>query len=299
MEINKINANTKMLGLIGNPVAHSLSPLLHGELSRSYQEQYAYLAFPVAQENLETAVKGAWALGAQGLNVTVPYKREVMNYLSDVEPKAELIGAVNTLVRMEAGYCGYNTDMPGLKKALKHDGICVAGANVVLIGAGGVANAALCMLLEEEAANILILNRTKEKAAKLAEHFMPHYPNAVIRVASLQEDYIALMDEISSERQWIAIQATSVGMHPQITETPIDAMEFYERITEGVDLIFNPEETRFLSLIRQSGHKGYNGLKMLLFQGIIAYELWTGHKVEEDVAEKILTVLQEELKSRA
>ena len=82
-----------MLGLIGNPVAHSLSPLLDGELSRSYQEQYAYLAFPVAQENLETAVKGAWALGAQGLNVTVPYKREVMNYLSAVEPKAELIGA--------------------------------------------------------------------------------------------------------------------------------------------------------------------------------------------------------------
>lgn len=291
-----IDGSTKLLGLLGNPVEHSVSPVLHGALASMHQDNYAYLAFKVEEERLGDAVKGAFALGAAGLNVTVPYKKAVMQYLCEIDKKAEVIGAVNTLVRTETGYKGYNTDMPGLFRAMNYDGISLDGKNVVVIGAGGVANAVLGMLFEAKVKSILVLNRTKEKAEVLVERFKAAYKDAdiLVRTASYDEDYLFIMDEMNpSEGGWIAIQATSVGMSPAIEAVAIENTDFYGKLETGYDLIFNPYETKFMRLVKEQGGKSFNGLRMLLFQGIYAYELWTGISIPDEWAEPVLDKMKE------
>ena len=171
MQQVNVDAKTGLLGLLGNPVGHSVSPAIHACLSSHAEKNLCYLAFPVEKDLLGDAVKGAFALGAMGLNVTVPYKKDVMKHLVEIDEKAEQIGAVNTLVRMENGYKGYNTDMPGLYRALCYDGVSLLGRDVVILGAGGVANAVLCMALSYGAKQVLIVNRSIEKAETLANRF--------------------------------------------------------------------------------------------------------------------------------
>ncbi|MGN0325206.1 MAG: shikimate dehydrogenase [Lachnospiraceae bacterium] len=291
-----IDGTTKLLGLLGNPVEHSVSPVLHGTLASMHQDNYAYLAFKVEEERLGDAVNGAFALGAAGLNVTVPYKKAVMQYLCEIDKKAEVIGAVNTLVRTETGYKGYNTDMPGLFRAMNYDGITLDGKNVVVIGAGGVANAVLGMLFEAKVKSILVLNRTKERAEVLVERFKAAYKDAdiLVRTASYDEDYLSIMDEMNpSEGGWIAIQATSVGMSPVIEAAAIENTAFYRKVETGYDLIFNPYETKFMRLVKEQGGKSFNGLRMLLFQGIYAYELWNGISIPDEWAEPVLDQMKE------
>lgn len=292
-EVN-INAKTGLLGLLGNPVGHSVSPAIHGTLAKLLNQNYAYLAFAVEKEDLENAVKGAEALQVQGMNVTVPYKKDIMAFCTALDDKAKLLGAVNTLVRTEHGYKGYNTDMPGLQRALRYDGVSVKGKNAVVIGAGGVANAIMGMLLEDRAANILILNRSRENALQLAERFRQAYGANHIFVASYTEDYISMMEEIGQE-DWVAFQASSVGMAPNVNDCAIVNKEFYKKISIGYDMIFNPYETKFMKLVKEAGGNAWNGLRMLLFQGIQAFELWTGESVTDAQAEAVLQVLKEEL----
>lgn len=289
-----INAKTGLLGLLGNPVAHSVSPAIHGELAKLYNQNYAYLAFAVEENNLSDVVNGIQAMNVQGMNVTVPHKKAIMPYLAEIDAKAELLGAVNTIVKTEKGYKGYNTDMPGLQRAMKSDGVNVAGKNAVVIGAGGVANAILGMLMEDGAQNILILNRSKDRAEILAERFRSAYKKNNIHVYSYEEDYLKAMDSFGGDK-WIALQATSVGMHPNTEVSAIENKDFYQRVEAGYDMIFNPYETKFMKLVKENGGIAFNGLKMLLYQGIKAFEIWTGVSVTEEDAAKVLLHLEEEL----
>lgn len=303
-----IDGTTRLLGLLGNPVEHSVSPVLHAALASMHNDNYAYLAFRVEKDRLKAAVEGAYALGAKGLNVTVPYKKDVMQYLCEIDEKAEILGAVNTLVRTEHGYKGYNTDMPGLYRAMRYDGVSLEGKNVVVIGAGGVANAVIGMLFEAKVEKILILNRTKEKAEQLAERFLKAYAGreTTVTTASYDEDYLAVMDEMERDtvrtdhavqsedsRNWLAIQATSLGMSPETDVAAIEETAFYDRIACGYDLIFNPYETKFMKLVKEHGGKSYNGLRMLLFQGIYAYELWNDISIPDEWASKVLHQMKE------
>ena len=146
------DGHTRTCGLIGNPVAHTLSPMIQNHMARVMGQNLVYLPFPVARGDLEAAVRGALALDFLGLNVTVPYKSDVIAHLAEIDPLAERIGAVNTLVRCQGGYKGYNTDMPGLYRAMEQDGVEIAGRDVVILGAGGVARAVAVMLLDRRAA---------------------------------------------------------------------------------------------------------------------------------------------------
>lgn len=303
-----VDGKTRLLGLLGNPVEHSVSPVLHAALAAKHNDNYAYLAFQVEEEQLKTAVEGAYALGAKGLNVTVPYKKDVMQYLCEIDQKAEIIGAVNTLVRTEQGFKGYNTDMPGLYRAMCYDGVSLEGKNVVVIGAGGVANAVIGMLFEAKVKKILILNRTKERAEQLAERFLKAYADreTTIKTASYEEDYLAIMDEMGQDTvgtdyvgqsetsgNWLAIQATSLGMSPKTDVAAIEESAFYDRIACGYDLIFNPYETKFMKLVKEHGGESYNGLRMLLFQGIYAYELWNDISIPDEWASDVLQQMKE------
>ena len=303
-----INTSTRLAGLLGHPVGHSVSPYLQNFLAEKYGINMAYLGFDIAEGKLEDAVKGGLAMNAIGFNVTVPYKKDVMEYLAGIDPVAEKIGAVNTLKPEADGFHGYNTDMPGFGRALDHAGIDVRERCVVMIGAGGAANAVLCSLLEKGAKNILLLNRTVEKAEALAERFRSDYPDSRIFTAPLtgnadntakdsaeSKPYLKSMDDISADK-WIAIQCTSVGMSPKTDETPINDDSFYERLDAAFDIIFNPEETLFLKKAREHGAKVSNGLGMLMFQGIRSFEIWNSLDVSDDIADELLSGMREEVK---
>ena len=285
----EINGKTKLMGIIGNPIEHTMSPVIHNTIAELTGENMAYLAFPV-KEDVETAIKGAYVLGVQGMNVTVPYKSDVIENLVEIDEQAEVIGAVNTLVRVEGGYKGFNTDLPGLYRAMGSEGIEVKGADVIILGAGGAARAAAFLCAFYQAKKVYILNRTVEKAVNVAEEVKQKTGFADIIPMPLS-DYAKIPGN-----GYLVLQATKVGLYPKVDETPMEDKAFFEKAAVVYDLIYTPEETKFMRLARENGAKAYNGLKMLLYQGIAGYEMWNQTSVPEEVVEKVYEKLQQKVK---
>lgn len=274
-----INGYTRTCGLLGNPVEHTVSPIIHNTLAKETSENLVYAPFRVPAGLVGDAIRGAYALHLLGLNVTVPYKSDVIPYLKEIDPLAERIGAVNTLVRMEGGFKGYNTDMPGLFRAMCDDGVVIEGKKVLILGAGGVARAVAMLLADKKAADIILLNRTVERAQAITDEV-----NAFVGKELAHAMPLADYDKLPEGERFLAIQATNVGMYPNTEEVVIENDAFYRKIHTGYDLIFNPPCTKFMKLVQRQGGTAYNGLKMLLYQGIIAYELWTGKTIDDSLA---------------
>lgn len=292
----RIDGYTRTCGVIGNPVEHTMSPAIHNTLAKVLSKNLVYVPFHVPEGSLSAAVAGAFSLNLLGLNVTVPYKSEVIPFLESLDPLAAQIGAVNTLVRTAKGFRGYNTDMPGLYRAMCEDGVQIEGENVLVLGAGGVARAVAMLLAQKGASQVILMNRTLEKAGRIAEEVNRMAGRSLASAMSLAE-YGSLPEGDS----FLAIQATNVGMYPRVDAAVVEDAAFYRKIHTGYDLVFNPARTKFMSLVSQGGGRAYNGLKMLLYQGIIAYELWTGARVGGDLAaeafremEKAMTYRKEE-----
>ncbi len=277
-----VDGRTRVLGVMGNPVEHTMSPVIHNNLAESTKDNLVYTAFHVENENVGDAVKGAYALDLLGLNVTVPHKSAVIPFLKEIDPLAERIGAVNTLVRCEGGYKGYNTDMPGLLRAMERDGVNTLGEEIVLLGAGGVARAVAMMLADAGAARIYIFNRTLDKAKNIAEE-VNGYAGKPLVIPMEMKSY----GELPADRKYLAIQATSVGMSPNTENAVIEDPGFYEKIHTGYDIVFNPLDTKFMKMCRNAGANAFNGLRMLLYQGVIAYELWTGKEISDELSETV------------
>lgn len=273
-----IDGKTRTCGLIGNPVEHTLSPVIHNTLAERLGHNMVYVPFLVEEGKLAEAVKGADALNLLGMNVTVPYKSEVIACLRDIDTLAKNIGAVNTLVKVEGGYKGYNTDMEGLYRAMDSEGIRIEGEDIILLGAGGAARAVAYLCASKGAKKVYLLNRTLEKAQMVAGEVNRTIGRDVIVPLTLS-DYTKLPD-----RKFLAIQGTSVGLSPNVEDVVIADQAFYQKIHTGFDLIYSPWETRFMRLVKENGGVSYNGLKMLLYQGIIAYELWNDVQVAEEDA---------------
>lgn len=280
----EINGKTKLMGLIGNPVEHTLSPVIHNTIAECMGENMAYVPFPVA-EDIEAAIKGAYALGIQGMNITVPYKSDAIPYLADIDKEAGIIGAVNTLVRTENGYKGYNTDLPGLYRAILSEGIEVKVSRVIIVGAGGAARAAAFMCAFNGAESVVILNRTVEKAVRIVEEVKEKTDFTNICAKSITE-----YDSIEGDG-YLVLQATKVGLYPKTEESPIMDAVFFKKAAVVYDLIYTPQETMFMRLAAKQGVAAYNGLKMLLYQGVAAYEMWNCVTVPETVVEKAYQAL--------
>ncbi len=283
-----INGYTRVCGVMGNPVEHTMSPAIHNTLAEAMGENLVYVPFRVPPGQAGEAVRGAFALNLMGMNVTVPYKSQVIPFLKEMDPLAEAIGAVNTLVRVQEGFKGYNTDMPGLCRAMGRDGVELEGENVLILGAGGVARAVAILAADQKAAGITILNRTASRAIEVAEEV-----NGITGRRIAEGRALDAWSALPEGETYLAIQATNVGMFPRVGEAVIEEEAFYHRIHTGYDLVFNPAETKFMSLVRQSGGRAFGGLKMLLYQGIIAYELWTGTRVDEELAGKAYEAMKD------
>lgn len=269
-----IDARTKLLCLLGDPVAHSLSPTLHNCLIKRLNIDARYLAFRVAPQNLTQAVQGLKALGALGFNVTVPHKRQVLSLLDEVSPEAQSLGAVNTVVCRDGKLVGHNTDWIGFLHPLKH--INLKGRTALILGAGGAANAVVYALIRSNIGRIAIANRTPDQAARLVEH---------ARVSLRFEGVEALPLEARSlgpylEGSALLINATSAGMWPKVRETPLAANALNGGLTV-YDLVYNPLETRLLREAKAAGARVIDGLDMFIGQGVAAFTLWTGVDVPE------------------
>lgn len=286
----EVNGHTRLCGLIGNPVEHTLSPVIHNTVAEEMHDNLVYVPFHVEQGNLQKAIAGAYSLNILGLNVTVPYKQEVISCIDCVEGLAEKIGAVNTLVRTEHGFWGYNTDMMGLYRAMTEKGIAFEREDMILLGAGGAARAAAFLCAEKGAKRVYLLNRSYEKAAVLAEEVNRAYERDCILPMALSE-YEKLPEE-----KMTAIQGTSAGLYPNTEDAVILDPAFYQHISKAYDLIYKPEETRFMRQVKEAGGEAYCGIQMLLYQGIIAYELFLDTRVPETVVCKVSALLQEKIK---
>lgn len=282
----EIDGKTRTCGLIGDPVEHTLSPLIHNTLAARLGQDLVYVPFHVEQGKLAEAVKGAEALHILGLNVTVPYKSEVIDCLAAIDGLAKNIGAVNTLVRTTGGYKGYNTDMEGLYRAMQSEGIRIAGEQIILLGAGGAARAVAWLCAAKGAERVYLLNRTLDRAETVAAEVNASAGRKAVMPMKLT-DYEAI-----PEGKYLAIQGTSVGLTPHDEDVVIADDAFYEKVHTGFDLIYNPWETKFMRLVKAHGGRACNGLKMLLYQGIIAYELWNGVEVSESEAQIVYESLK-------
>ncbi len=285
----EINGKTRTCGIIGNPVEHTMSPVIHNTLSQIMGINMAYVPFHVKDGQLEAAVKGAYGLNILGMNVTVPYKSDVVAQLAEIDPLAEKIGAVNTLVRTEGGYKGYNTDMTGLLRAMKSDGINIEGEEVIILGAGGVGRAVAFLCAANGADKVYLLNRSVEKADSVAAEVNKALATEHMEPMALS-DYQKLLR--GAENRYVVIQCTSVGLSPNVNDVVIADGDFYHYIRFGYDLIYSPRETQFMKYVTDNGGMAFNGLKMLLYQALDAFELWNGCKVSDENAQQIYQKLQ-------
>lgn len=281
-----IDGHTKVCALLGDPVAHTLSPVIHDILAKKTNENLAYVALQTKREHLSDAVSGAFAMHFLGANITVPHKSAVIPYLSSIDPLAEKIGAVNVLVPEENGFRGYNTDATGLLRAMEYDGVVIPKEKTILIGSGGAARAAAFSLAEKGVTGGFILNRSLDSAEKLCAAVNTAYGRCVFSPLSLKE-----YDKLPGDG-YLAIQATSVGLAPDTENAPIMDEAFYEKCSAGYDVIYKPYQTRFMRFFEKQGKPSYNGLRMLIFQAIESFEKWTGKTVGDEVVPEITEALQ-------
>lgn len=258
-----INGATELYGIMGNPVSHSLSPAMHNAAFRHLGLNKVYVPFPALDAG--AAIQGFKALGVKGVSVTIPYKQAVIEHLDLIDPLAEKIGAVNTLV-LEAGLVlGLNTDWLGANAALKQL-TALTEKKVLLLGAGGSARAIGFGLLEE-GASLTLASRTPAKGQALAR--------------ALDCPWLTLEDAAALKAD-ILINATSVGMGADSEETPI-AREALAQFGIVMDIVYAPLETKLLRQAKEAGCRTINGLAMLLYQGVAQFERWTGHEAPVEV----------------
>lgn len=274
-----IRGTTRLLGLLGYPVSHSRSPAMHNAAIHALQLDYVYLPLPVHPDQLESAFYGLSALGFRGVNVTIPHKQAVMPLLNTIDPAAEALGAVNTIVFDEGKAHGLNTDWSGFSADLTTNNIPVAGRDCIVFGAGGSARAVVYALLQQQA-RIYLLARRREQAVQLASDLGD---SAEITSAELNE-----LPNLSTTAPLI-INTTPLGMTPHInTSIWPDAVPFPPNATV-YDLVYNPTTTKLMRQASAQGCRAYNGLGMLLWQGAQAFTHWTGEQPNIDIMKSALS----------
>lgn len=275
----EITSSTSIVGLIGHPVAHSLSPRIHSALYQSIDLDLAYLAFDILPGDLADSISGMLALGFKGFNVTIPYKESVLSLIDIVDPYAQQLGAINTVRIGNGRLFGHNTDGEGFIQALKRENMSIKNKSVVIIGAGGAARPIGVYMAKESPERIAIVNRTFEKGKILA-----HLINDVTgsQIASPVSQIPENMD--------IIVNTTSLGMWPNIRYNPISGLSLSPE-TIVCDIVYNPRMTAMLRQAVSSGCQIVDGTGMLIGQALSSVQIWTGKPVKE----KYWQIMQEEL----
>jgi shikimate dehydrogenase len=264
-----ITGKTRVCGVIGEPIEHTLSPVMQNAAFQALNLDYIFLAFRVKSAGVESAVDGMRALNIRGLNVTMPHKSTIIKHLDRVDLSAQIINSVNTILNKENLLFGFNTDGIGALKALKENGVELKGRKVLLLGAGGAARA-IAYTMAKEADELAVLNRTVKQAQILAKLLEKSF-NKKIATGSLSHSDI----QCNLRDSDILINATSVGMKPKAEESLVPTKLLRSNLAV-MDIVYNPLETKLAQEAKAAGAKVVSGLEMLIYQGAASFEIWTG-----------------------
>ena len=275
---NNITGHTMLTGLLGSPVSHSISPLMHNEAFKQLGLDYVYLCFDVGTDTLKTAVEGLKALGVRGFNCTMPDKNLKCELAEKLSPAASMIGAVNTVVNDNGILTGHNTDGIGYMMAVKDAGYDIIGKNMTLMGAGGAATAVCDQAALDGVASINVFSLKDQfwdRAVKLVD--------TINEKTSCKASLYDIADKTSLKKSidesYILTNGTSVGMAPNVDNCIIDDTSFFHEGLVVSDVIYNPRETKLLRIAKENGCHTFNGLYMLLYQGAEAFKIWTGKEM--------------------
>jgi shikimate dehydrogenase len=278
----KINGKTQIYGIIGYPVGHTFSPLMHNAAFERLGINAVYLPFEIKPQDLKSCFSCMKLLGVSGLNVTIPHKEEALKYLDELDKEASLIGAVNTIANRNGRLKGFNTDGRGFVQSLKEEfSISPKGKRFFIVGAGGASRAISFSLALNGASRIVLVDSVEEKAIKLAASLLR---NTSCEAIALKKDKRAIKELILNSD--VFINATPCGMRnadPRV----IDPIFLHEKLFV-YDIIYNPRITKLLIDAKEKGARASNGIGMLLNQGAISFSLWTGRKAPLDVMRKVL-----------
>ena len=283
---NNISGKTEICGILGDPIEHTMSPVMHNTAFKNKGVDYVYLAFRVKKEELGKAIEGMRALNIRGLNITIPHKVTVIQFLDELDHLAAKIGAINTIVNSNGVLKGYNTDATGFLQALRERGIEPKGKRVVILGAGG-ASRAISFILAERGSSLVILNRTWGKAKVCADRISEIFQSEATALKLNRENLATALSKAD-----ILVNATSVGMSPDTNETPVTSNLLKPSLIV-FDIVYNPIKTRLQREAEVAGATVISGLDMLVWQGALAFEKWAGLKAPvELMKEEVIRVLQ-------
>ena len=265
-----ITGKTQLLGVIGHPVEHSLSPAMHNAAIANLGLDYVYLPFPIAPKNLKTALDGFAAIGVVGFSITIPHKQVILPLLSDITPIAQAVGAVNTVVRKDNQWLGTNTDVDGFISPLRNYNHNWSQQVAVVLGNGGAARAVVAGLTQLGISQIHLLGRNLEKL----QAFQQSWESSPLEVNLQVHEWESLPKLISQAN--LLVNTTPVGMYPRIGESPVSIEEMANLQPGAIayDLIYTPNPTQFLQQAQQVGAIAIDGLEMLVQQGAIALKMW-------------------------
>jgi shikimate dehydrogenase len=274
-----ITGKTRVCGVMGDPIAHTLSPTLQNAAFNHLKLDFVFVAFRVKATELENAIRGIRSLNIHGLNVTMPHKSAVINYLDEVDATAKFLGTANTILNRGGKLYGFNTDGVGALKALRENGIELSEKKVLLLGAGGAAKAIAFTLVEEVGA-LVVLNRVVEKAEELAETLGRKFNKKVLGGALSQEALVKNLQDSD-----VLINATSIGMNPQAARSAVPAQLLTSDLTV-MDIVYNSVETKLEKDAQEAGAQVISGVEMLIYQGAASFEIWTGRSAPLKVMRK-------------
>jgi shikimate dehydrogenase len=263
-----ISGKTRVCGVIGDPIEHTLSPIIHNAAFNHLNLDFVFLAFHVKAADLKNAIHGMRSLGVHGLNVTMPHKSMVIGYLDEMDSAVKFLGSANTILNRDGKLLGFSTDGVGAVKALRENGVALSEKKVLLLGAGGAAKA-IGFALAQEVGELVILNRAAEKAEELAETLEPMFDRKVVGDA-LSSNAIK-QNLLDSD---ILINATSVGMIPNFNQSLITPQWLKSDLTV-MDIVYSPVETKLAKDAKAAGAKVISGVEMLIYQGAASFEIWT------------------------
>lgn len=277
----RISGSTKITGIFGHPIGHTLSPAIQNAAFGHLGLDIMYAPFHVSPANLAAAVEAVRALEILGVNVTIPHKEKVIEYLDEVDKVAEEIGAVNTVVNRDGCLVGYNTDGEGFLRSLSDEtGFDPTGKRILIVGAGGAARAIFYTLLSRGVASVVIANRTVKRAAELAEEFRAVAGERAVAVAGLDPD--SLREKASGAD--LVVNTTSLGMEGQsLLDFPVDVLPKSSVVS---DIVYKPLDTELIKKAKDLGLRVHKGIGMLIHQGALGFELWTGKTAPVDVMTK-------------
>ena len=281
--MSRVTSKTRICGILGHPVGHSLSPAIHNAAFAALGLDYVYVAHDVLPDRLGSAIEGVRALGYRGLSVTIPHKVAALSAVDEVDPTAEGIGCINTIVNDGTRLRGYNSDGRGALHALRQSGVEPAGQRVVVLGSGGAARAvAMTLAMEAPPAELLVLGVIPEELEGLVEDLASRgrapVQGEVYSVATLGE-------KLRSAD--ILLQCTPVGMYPK-TEASLVPAELLHSKLAVFDAVYNPRRTRLIEDASAAGCRVIEGMEMFLGQAVVQFELWTGQEAPVTVMRRVV-----------